>query len=71
MSDTSDWDNNVHNPLFMENLARGYIKRHGEGAHLYAVEKLMKAEQDRDDIMVEICKRVLVELDKLNNESEV
>ena len=55
----------------MENLAKGYIKRHGEGAHLYAVEKLMKAEQDRDDIMVEICKRVLVELDKLNNESEV
>ena len=70
MSDTTDWDNHVMNPRFMENLAKSYITRHGDGAHLIAVEKLLEAQEKKDEVLEKIYKDILSELDKFNK-SEV
>ena len=70
MSDTTDWDNHVMNPRFMENLARSYITRFGDGAHLFAMEHLMEAQKKKDEVLEKIYKDILDELDKLNK-SEV
>jgi hypothetical protein len=70
MSDTSDWDNNICNPRFIENMAVHTRLKHGDGAYLYAVEKVMKGQESGDQLLVEIWKEVLENLDKLN-ESEV
>ena len=70
MSDTAFWDNHVHNPRFMENLAKSYITRHGDGAHLLALEKMLGAQEQKDEVLEEVYKDLLNELDKLNK-SEV
>ena len=58
------------NPRFMENMAKSYITRHGDGAHLVALEKLMGAQEQKDGVLEKIYKDILSELDKLNK-SEV
>jgi hypothetical protein len=65
-----EWDNNIANPRFITNMAENLKLKQGDGAHLYAVEKVMKGQKDGDELLVSIWKEVLEELDKLN-ESEV
>jgi hypothetical protein len=70
MSDTSEWDNDIRNPRFIENMAVHTKLKHGDGAYLYAVEKVMNGQAVGDQLLVDIWKEVLENLDKLN-ESEV
>jgi len=65
-----EWENNIANPRFMTNMAENVKAKHGDGAHLYAVEKVMQGQETEDWLLVNIWKEVLEELDKLN-ESEV
>lgn len=67
---SGDWDNNVANPRFIENMAVHTRLKHGDGAYLYAVEKVMHGQKVGDELLVNIWKEVLEKLDKLN-ESEV
>jgi hypothetical protein len=64
------WTNNIANPRFVTNMAENVKAKHGDGAHLYAVEKVMRGQENGDELLVSIWKEVLEELDKLN-ESEV
>jgi|688.fasta_scaffold10427_2 hypothetical protein len=70
MSDTSDWNINVNNGIFITNMAEGLYKKYGDGAYVVAIEKVMKAQEQKDDLLEKIYKEVLQELDNLN-ESEV
>jgi hypothetical protein len=65
-----EWNINVNNHRFISEMADSVKVKHGDGAHLYAVEKVMKGQEAGDDLLVNIWKEVLEELDKLN-ESEV
>ena len=65
-----EWENNINNPRFIENMAVHTKLKHGDGAYLYAVEKVMKGQEVGDNLLVDIWKEVLEELDKLK-ESEV
>lgn len=64
------WDNNVNNPRFIANMAENLKLKMGDGAYLHAVEKVMKAQESKDELLESIWKEVLQELDNLN-ESEV
>jgi hypothetical protein len=64
------WDNDVRNPRFIANMAENLKVKHGDGAYIFAVEKLMQAQEEKDDLLLKIYKEVLQELDNLN-ESEV
>jgi len=70
MSDTSDWNINVNNGIFIANMAESLKMKMGDGAYVFAVEKVMKAQEQKDDLLEKIYKKVLQELDNLN-ESEV
>jgi hypothetical protein len=67
---SGDWNINVNNHRFISDMAENVKVKHGMGAHLYAVEKVMQGQEAGDDLLVNIWKEVLEELDKLN-ESEV
>lgn len=67
---SGSWDNNVNNPRFIAIMAENLKERHGDGAYLHAVEKVMKAQESKDELLESIWKDVLQELDNLN-ESEV
>jgi hypothetical protein len=64
------WDNDVRNPRFIANMAEGLKLKYGDGAYIFAVEKVMHAQEQKDDLLEKIYKKVLQELDNLN-ESEV
>jgi hypothetical protein len=67
---SNDWNNNVNNPRFIANMAENLKIKMGDGAYIFAVEKLMQAQEEKDDLLLKIYKEVLQELDNLN-ESEV
>lgn len=67
---SGNWDNNVNNPRFIANMAEGLKKKYGDGAYIKALEKVMHAQEQKDDLLEKIYKEVLQELDNLN-ESEV
>lgn len=64
------WDNNVNNPRFIATMAENLKERLGDGAYIHAVEKVMYAQEKKDELLESIWKEVLQELDNLN-ESEV
>jgi hypothetical protein len=51
-------------------MAEGLKRKYGDGAYIFAVEKVMHAQEQKDDLLEKIYKKVLQELDNLN-ESEV
>ena len=65
-----DWGVDVRNPRFIANMAEGLKVKYGNGAYVFAVEKVMQAQEEKDDLLLKIYKEVLQELDNLN-ESEV
>jgi hypothetical protein len=67
---SGSWDNNVSNSIFITNMAESLKMKMGDGAYVFAVEKVMKAQEQKDDLLEKIYKEVLQELDNLN-ESEV
>jgi len=67
---SNDWNNNVNNPRFIANMAENLKIKMGDGAYVFAVEKVMQAQEEKDDLLLKIYKEVLQELDNLN-ESEV
>ena len=67
---SGSWDNDVRNTRFIANMAENLKVKHGDGAYIFAVEKLMQAQEEKDDLLLKIYKEVLQELDNLN-ESEV
>ena len=64
------WDNDVRNPRFIANMAENLKTKYGDGAYIFAVEKVMQSQENKDDLLEKIYKKVLQELDNLN-ESEV
>ena len=67
---SGNWDNNVNNPRFIATMAENLKERLGDGAYIHAVEKVMFAQEHKDELLENIWKEVLQELDNLN-ESEV
>jgi len=67
---SNDWNNNVNNPRFIANMAENLKTKYGDGAYIFAVEKVMQSQENKDDLLEKIYKKVLQELDNLN-ESEV
>jgi len=67
---SNDWNNNVNNPRFIANMAENLKIKMGDGAYVFAVERVMQAQEEKDDLLLKIYKEVLQELDNLK-ESEV
>lgn len=70
VEESNSWDNDVRNTRFIANMAEGLKVKYGDGAYVFAVEKVMQAQEEKDDLLLKIYKEVLQELDNLN-ESEV
>lgn len=60
----SDWDNDIRNPRFMQNMANDVRKKHGDKAHLYAVEQILEREKDGNSLSASIWREVLNNLDQ-------
>jgi len=58
------WANDIRNPQFMQDMADNLRKKHGDKAHLYAVEQILEREKEGNSLSISIWREVLELLDK-------
>jgi hypothetical protein len=63
--DNDEWyHTNRKSTYFAQDLTRATIETHGDGAHLYALERFLEFEKHDDELGMSIWRKVLDKLDK-------